>query len=174
MMRRLIAFVALVALGPLNAEAQTTRAYPSLAKRPAETRDRTVPATPAVEPAAVDATLVAQVATLANQSASGDSAFQKQIATGRSTVASAGSAAPLSEPWVAAQMAISAVDSARYDSVAALAGLDTLYVERQEGADAARVQADLATISPARTKALALVDAQNDALDSLRRALRQP
>jgi len=176
MLRRLTAFLAaLFALGSVHAEAAAQRgAYPSLAKRPVETRDRTVPPPAPIAPAPADEALVAQVDTLARQAAAADNAFQSQLVEGRSAVAAAGSAAPSSEAWVNAQQAISRLDSARYESVAALAGLDTLYVDRQDGADAARISADLAAIDPARARVLALVDAQNDALDALRRSLRQP
>jgi len=173
MLRRLAAFLALFAIAPVHAEVQL-RAYPSLAKRPAESRDRSVPAPAPIQPAAPDASLATQVETLAKQAANGDTAFQQQLGQGRKTASDARSAAPSSEPWVAAQMAISVLDSARYESVAALAGLDTLYIGKQDGNDSARIGADIATIDPVRTHVLALVDAQNDALDSLRKSLRQP
>ena len=115
-----------------------------------------------------------QVARLSSEVVAGDSAFQQAVPGGRSAVTAARAAAPTSEAWVKAQVAISALDSARYESVAAMAGLDTLYVERQNSVDPARVSADLAVIDPVRGRAMAMVDAQNDALDSLRNALLQP
>jgi len=174
MLRRLAAFLALFALAPVATEAQTRSSPPSLAKRPIESRDRSVPAPKPVEPAATDPALSAEVAKLGQQAASGDAAFQQQIAQGRTAIGAASSAAPNSEAWIAGQVAISSLDSARYDSVSALAGLDVLYVSKQDSTDAARVQADVATIDPVRARVLATVDAQNDALDSLRKALRQP
>lgn len=174
MLRRfLTAFLALFALGAL-ADSAAARPFPSLAKRPSETRDRTPPAPQAIVPAAADPQLVAQVETLARQAQSGESAFRSRLDQGRAAVAAAGGAAPASEAWVKAQLAVSALDNARYDSVAALAGLDTLYVGRQTDTDAARVVADLATIDPARSRTLAMVDAQNDMLDGLRSGLKQP
>lgn len=173
MLRRLAAFIALFALAPVPAEAQT-RAFPSLAKRPIESRDRSTPAPQVVQPAPADPALAAEVARLDQQASGGDAAFQQQIAEGRASTAAAGGSAPSSEAWVKAQVTISALDSARYESVAAMAGLDTLYVDRQNNADGARVAADLAAIDPVRTKVLALVDAQNDALDGLRNSLKQP
>ncbi|OJY69715.1 MAG: hypothetical protein BGP16_08170 [Sphingobium sp. 66-54] len=174
MLRRfLTAFLALFALGAL-ADSAAAKPFPSLAKRPSETRDRTPPVPQAVVPAAADPQLVAQVEGLAKQAESGEAAFRTQLDTGRTAVAAAGPAAPSSEAWVNAQVALSALDNARYDSVAALAGLDSLYVDRQDNADAARVMADLAAIDPVRSRALAMVDAQNDALDGLRRGLKQP
>jgi hypothetical protein len=173
MLRRLAAFLALFALVPVSAEA-ATKSFPSLAKRPIESRDRTAPAPVAVQPAAADTELAKQVDTLGRQAAEGDAAFQKGLAAGRGAAAAASGAAPSSEAWVAAQMAISSLDSARYDSVAALAGLDTLYVGRQDSTDGSRVVADVATIDPVRARVASLVDAQNDALDALRTSLRQP
>lgn len=174
MLRRfLTAFLTLFALGALT-DSTTAKPFPSLAKRPSETRDRTPPAPQVVVPAAADPQLVAQVDTLARQAESGEAAFRRQLDHGRSAVAAAGAAAPSSEAWVQAQIALSALDNARYDSVAALAGLDTLHVDRQDNVDAARVAADLAAIDPARSRTLAMVDAQNDMLDGLRRDLKQP
>jgi len=174
MLRRFIAFIALLAMGSTVSAQVNGRGYPSLGKRPVETRDRTLPPPVPVEAAASDPTLVDQIARLAQQAASGDSAFQRLIARSRSTVQAARGAAPVSEAWIAGQMAISTLDSARYDSVAALAGLDTLFVERQNMDDAGRVKADIAAIDPVRLRTLAMVDAQNDALDALRLLLPLP
>jgi hypothetical protein len=174
MLRRLIAFIALFALGSaVNAQGDN-RSFPSLAKRPAETRDRTVPPAPIVQAAPIDAALAAEVERYSREASAADSAFQRILGQNRANVLAASGASSNSESWVVAQVAISAIDSARYESVAALAALDTLHVERQDATDASRVKADLATIDPARLRVLALVDAQNDALDSLRRRLAQP
>jgi hypothetical protein len=173
MLRRLAASLALLAIAPANAEVQM-RGYPSLAKRPVESRNRDVPVRAPVQPAAPDASLATQVDTLGEQAASGDAAFQQQIAQGRRTASAAAGSAPTTEAWVAAEMAISVLDSARYETVAALAGLDTLYIGRLANGDVARASADLAMIDPVRTRVLAMVDAQNDALDGLRNSLRQP
>jgi len=174
MLRRLTAFIALFAVGSA-VDAQVDRgAFPSLAKRPVETRDRTLPPPLPVTLAPTDPALAGQVEQLARQASEADSAFQQQIAGSRNLVAAAQGATPASESWVAAQMAISVLDSVRYDSVAALAGLDTLHVERQNVDDASRAKADFATIDPARIRVLALVDAQNDALDALRSGLSRP
>jgi hypothetical protein len=172
MMRRVAAFLALFAMGPVDAHA-ATGAYPSLARRPVESRDRDA-SKPAVRPAATDAALASQVETLGAQATTADTAFKTQIDKSRSTLAAAAGTAPMSEAWVAAQMAISTTDAARYDSVAALASLDTLYVDRQDNADASRVAADIATIDPVRVHVLAIVDAQNDTLDGLRASLKTP
>ena len=175
MLRRLFAaFLALFALGSL-ADPAAAKPYPSLSKRPSESRDRTTPPPQEVAaPAPADPKLTADVEILSKQAASGETAFRQQLDEGRKAVAAASGAAPTTEAWVNAQAAISALDTARYDSVAALAGLDSLYVERQASTDAARIGAEIAAIDPVRVRALAMVDAQNDALDGLRGSLRQP
>lgn len=176
MIRRIAAFIALFSLGALDAQA-ATRAYPSLAKRPAESSDRLAePTAPAQTeaPAATDAALIQTVASLGAQADKADAAFQTELAKSRPAVSAARGTEPMSEAWVVAQMSISATDSARYESVAALAGLDTLHVERQDSTDSARIAADMAAINPARARVLAIVDEQNDALDALRASLKTP
>lgn len=174
MLRRLLAFIVLLALGSAATAQTDNRSFPSLAKRPVESRDRSIPPAPVVEAAPVDAVLVAEVDRFAREALAADGAFQRMLGQNRSSVSAARGASPASESWVVAQVAISALDSARYESVAALAALDTLHVERQDAQDAGRVKADLATIDPKRLQVLALVDAQNDVLDSLRRQLVLP
>jgi len=173
MMRRVAAFLALFALGSVEANA-ATRAYPSLAKRPVETRDGNVPTPAPVPSAPADAALGREVETLGAQATAADAAFKAQLGKARDTIATASGAEPTSEAWVAAQMSISNTDATRYDSVAALASLDTLYVARQDNPDVGRVAADIATIDPVRTRVLAIVDTQNDSLDSLRTSLKTP
>lgn len=173
MLRRVAAFLALFALGSVDANA-ATRAYPSLAKRPVETRDSNPPPPALVPSAPADAALSKEVETLGIQATAADAAFRAQLGKAQDTIAAASGAEPASEAWVVAQMSISNTDAVRYDSVAALASLDTLYVARQDNADMGRVTADIATIDPVRTRVLALVDTQNDALDALRASLKTP
>ena len=75
---------------------------------------------------------------------------------------------------MAAQTALSALESARNDSVSALASLDVLYVERSNAAAEGKVSGGIETIDAARTSALAIVDSQNDRLDALKGRLAQP
>jgi hypothetical protein len=173
MIRRIAAFIALFALGSVDAQA-ATRAYPSLTRRPIETRDRNAPAAAPVPIAPTDAALAKEVETLGIQATAADTAFKTEFGKARSAVTAAAGAEPSSEAWVTGQMAISTTDAARYDTVAALASLDTLYIARQDNPDAGRVAADIATIAPVRTRVLAIVDTQNDALDGLRASLKNP
>ena len=172
MLRRFASLLALVAFGSVDAHAATTmRAWPSLAKRPIEDqRDSDTTQAESATPApVVDPALSPDAARLVAQGQLGVAAFDKIASSAQSAVARAGSAAVSSETWVQAQTQISALDSARYDSVAALAGLDTLYVSTM-GAGA---QIGTALIRERDTLAMA-VDRQNDALDRLRQSLKQP
>lgn len=173
MIRRIAAFIALFALGSVDAQA-ATRPYPSLAKRPIETRDGNAPTATSVPVAPADAALAKEVETLGIQAAAADTVFKTELGKARSAVTTAAGTEPASEAWVVGQVAISTTDAARYDSVAALASLDTLYIARQDNTDAGRVAADIATIDPVRTRVLAIVDTQNDALDGLRKSLKAP
>lgn len=174
MIRRAAALLTLLTMGAVDAQAQM-RAYPSLAKRPVEATDRLAEtAPPNIQAAPADAALVQDVQSLQAKAVTADAAFQAELDKGRASVNAATGAAPVSEAWVVAQMVISAADAARYDSIAALASLDALHVRKMDNKDASRAAADVAAIEPARTRVLAIVDAQNDALDALRRSLASP
>jgi len=179
MLRRLTAlfapFVALLGFGPAslaNAEPSSS-SYPSLAPRPVESRDRDAEiaraqsaAQPAA-PAAADPALERDVQALSTRA-------NDAYADSRGAIAAARGAAPGSEAWVMAQQTISRLDADRYACVTALASLDTLYAERSMLQDIGRAKADIATIDGVRLRVLAMVDSQNDRLDSLKAALSQP
>lgn len=171
MLRRFASLLALLAFGSVDVHAATTmRAWPSLAKRPIEDqRDGDVPQAESAAPAPVDPALSPDAARLVAQGQQGVVAFDKVVSAAQSAVSRAGAAPVSSENWVQAQTQISALDSARYDSVAALAGLDTLYVSTMD------TGAPVGTALIRERDMLALaVDRQNDALDRLRQSLRQP
>jgi hypothetical protein len=69
---------------------------------------------------------------------------------------------------------ISALESARNDSVSALASLDTLYVQRSNAIADGKAPGGLEDIDAARSAALALVDQQNDRIDAMKGRLPQP
>ena len=164
------ALATLLAFGCVDPQAATTmRGYPSLAKRPIEDQSlATVPESPAV-PAVVDPALSPEAATLVAQGRRGIAAFEKEAPGAQGAVAQARGAAVSSEKWVQAQARISALDSARYDSVAALAGLDTLYVAAATGDTPPST-----ALVRERGVLAAAVDRQNDLLDGMRRGLVQP
>lgn len=160
---------------------QDGRGYPSLARRPAETArvGGEVPPDPAAqsghtEVAPADPALLQQLAALAAQAEKGKGAFDAlydQVAPGIRRASGAGVS---SEAWVAAQVDLARLEEARYDSVSALASLDTLYAERMKAQAEGTAQAGIAEIMATRRGALAAVDAQNDRIDALKAGLKQP
>lgn len=170
-LRRLLPSIALF----LSGCAGTLTGYPSLAKRPIENAPVGEAQTaPAPAPVEVDPALQAEVDRLTGQANAGVTAFDKAWpAADRATRAAAGSAVS-SEAWVAAQLAISALETARNDSVSALASLDTLYVERSNALSEGKARGGTEQIDMARKAALATVDSQNDRIDALKERLTQP
>ncbi|MET0371199.1 MAG: hypothetical protein ABW039_07460 [Sphingobium sp.] len=147
--------------------------YPSLAKRAAESAPIAAPAAP-VAPAAPDPALDAQLAKLTAQVDAGTAAFDNAYARADRASRAASGAAVSSEAWVTAQLSVSALESARNDSVSALASLDTLYVERENAVADGRARGGTDAIDAVRVRALAAVDSQNDRIDALKGRLAQP
>lgn len=151
--------------------------YPSLAKRPIESRGAEAanpPDVEAVEAVADDPAVVREVEGLMQRARAGAAAFDSAVGGTQERVSAATGSAVSSEPWVAAQLAISNLESQRYDSVFALASLDTLYVSRLNAIAAGEVRGSAELIDGARSDALAIVDRQNDVLDGLRDRLATP
>ena len=148
--------------------------YPSLAKRPIESaRNGGAPAAPAA-PAAEDPALTQEIAALVERARKAAAAFDAQLPDVRQKVGAAAGSAASSEAWVVAELAISSLDSERYDSVYALANLDTLYINRANAIAAGESEGGTEAIAVARGDVLAIVDRQNDLLDELGRQLSQP
>jgi hypothetical protein len=160
---------------------QDGRGYPSLAKRPAESArvggdapidgqvaGTETPAAPA------DSALTQQLSALSTQVDKGRSAFDALYPAAADHVRAAAGAAVSSEAWVVAHVDLSALEQARYDSVYALASLDTLYAERTKALAEGKVQGGVTEIQAVRKAALATVDAQNDKVDELKAALKEP
>ena len=167
--RRLLAALALM----LSGCASAPQNYPSLAKRPIESAPvADVAPPPAPQPA--DAALSAQIARYAEQADKGASAFDAAYAKADRLVGAARTAGVSSDAWVSSQVAISALESARNDSVSALASLDTLYVQRSNDVADGQAAGGVQDIDAARSAALALVDQQNDRIDALKARLPQP
>jgi hypothetical protein len=126
--------------------------YPSLAPRAAE--GATEADKIAVPPSALgDAALDAQVAVLAAQAASGHAAFEKAAGGACAAVVRGAKAAQGSEAWIAAQQAISGLDTARAPVLAAVAELDRLVIERGTATGPA---VDLSQLAAAQEQASAL------------------
>lgn len=172
MIRRLIPSFALLLAGCATAQGDG-RAYPSLAKRPIESPNYGVVAAPAPAPV-IDPAADAEPARLLKQALAGDAAFDSAYGAAQAKARAASSAGPMSEAWVEAQVALSALESARNDSVFALASLDTLYIERADALSAGKPGLGMEAVDSARADALGIVDDQNDRLDALKALLRQP
>lgn len=167
--RRFIPTIALLLSGCAGAH----ESYPSLARRPIET----APIAEVIAPApavAADSKLDADIARLLAQADKGSAAFDAAYVRANKLTQTASSAAVSSDAWVAAQLAISNLESARNDSVSALASLDTLYVERMNAVAEGKAQGGVDGIDSARASVLASVDAQNDRVDALKGRLKQP
>lgn len=169
MMRRAFTTFALM----LSGCASAPQTYPSLAKRPVESAPIAEVAPPPA-PAPADAALSAEIARYVQQADTGAATFDKAYASADRAVRAASGAAVSSDAWVAAQISISALESARNDSVSALASLDTLYVQRSNAVAEGKAQGGIQDIDAARAAALALVDGQNDRIDAMKARLPQP
>lgn len=168
--RRFIPTIALILSGCAGAH----ESYPSLARRPIETAPMAEIATPQPAPATADPRLEADIARLKAQADKGSAAFDAVYLQADRLTRAASGAAVSSDAWVAAQQAISNLESARNDSVSALASLDTLYVERTNAVSDGKAQGGVESIDVARAAVLANVDGQNDRVDALKERLRQP
>lgn len=165
---RLLPSLALLLSGCASA---VTGTYPSLALRSGE-RPEVAPAPPTAPQAPVeDPALDAEIARLSSQADTGASAFDRDYPDAERTVRAAQSSAVSSEPWVAAQVAISGLENARNDSVSALAALDTLYADRVSAVADGRAQGGADAIDQRRRDVLSTVDSQNDRLDALKALL---
>ncbi|EQB31415.1 hypothetical protein M529_14800 [Sphingobium ummariense RL-3] len=167
--RRLLPSLALLLSGCAGAHTD----YPSLAKRPIESAPM-AEAPPPPSPVASDPALRTEIDRLSAQAQAGAATFDKAYEVADKAVRAADGSAVSSDAWVAAQTSISALESARNDSVSALASLDTLYVERSNAIADGKASGGIDDIDAVRASVLALVDGQNDRLDALKARLPQP
>ena len=168
--RRFIPTIALILSGCAGAH----ESYPSLARRPIETAPMAEAVVPKPAPVVADPQLDADIARLRAQADKGSAAFDAAFVRADKLTQAASGAAVSSEDWVAAQQAISNLESMRNDSVSALASLDTLYVERTNAVADGKAQGGVESIDAARAAVLASVDGQNDKVDALKGRLQQP
>ncbi len=166
--RRLIASLALILSGCAGAPGS----YPSLAKRSIESAPMQEAPAPPI-PQKADAALVAQIKGFTDQAARGASAFDTAFARADKAASAAKGAAVSSDAWVAAQVAISALEAARNDSISALASLDTLYVQRTNDVADGKASGGVDEIDAARKATLKMVDDQNDRIDAMKARLPQ-
>lgn len=151
--------------------------FPALTKRPVETQsveEEVLAPDIGTAPQADDPALDRKLAELTDQAMRGGAMFDRLYNEVAGRIRLSASAGVSSEQWVAAQVNLGRLEQARHDSVYALAGLDTLYVERMDAVAAGKAAGGLDRIGAARTDALALVDSQNDRVDALRAMLKAP
>ncbi|HKR17586.1 hypothetical protein [Rhizorhapis sp.] len=147
--------------------------YPSLARRPIESQGSEI-ASPTPTEVQEDPVLAKQVEGLVEKARAGAAAFDAGLPKARQQVDAAAGSAVSSEAWVTAELAISTLESNRYDSVFALASLDTLYVSRMNAIAAGEAKTGGDVVDRARADVVAIVDRQNDTLDALRNRLATP
>lgn len=149
-------FLTIAALGAL-AGCATRDSYPSLAPRPVEGSAGSGATDATTQSAPVDAALEARVATLAKQAADGHAAFERAVTQACPAITRGARAAEGSEPWIAAQQAISVVDAARAPVLTAVAELDRLVIERSTAGGA---PVDLSRLAAAQEQASAIDTAE--------------
>lgn len=172
-MRPFLSSLALLLAGCVGG--QSGVAYPSLAKRPIESGGAVrAPATPPPAASAADPALEGEVARLSDQAKAGASAFDASYPKAEQQARAAAGSGVSSEAWVAAQVTLSGLESARNESVSALAELDTLYANRMSAVADGAASGGADVIDAARRDVLSTVDGQNDRLDRLKALLPQP
>lgn len=139
--------------------------FPSLAPRPAERLSMDEPVRPTVATPA-DSGLAARITELLAEARSGQSAFDAALPAARADVGAAGGSG--SEAWIGAQEAISRLEAARAKTVAALAELDKIGVERAGKPTSAD---QLRLLSDALESAEALAHGQQTEIDRLKASL---
>ena len=145
--------------------AENTSKYPSLSIRQAERVSGTFqppspePAPPAPpEPAVLD-----RLDSLRADAANANARFLTAAKNAQGPMAAAANAAPGSESWSVAQIALAQVSSARSDTMKALADLDRIYVNAVDQGN------DLSRITEVRNEVQTVVDSEDRTLAGLER-----
>jgi hypothetical protein len=113
--------------------------YPSLERRAAELRGNPAPApAPAPPPPPVTVAFAQAVAALNADAARGEAAFRAALPAANRMIMAARGSAVASEPWFAAQAALSALEQQRAPTLLALTEIDRLLLEAELAADANR------------------------------------
>lgn len=172
-MNRALPLLVMVSI-PLSACA-TKADYPSLARRDAERIRGTVeaaPATPVPPPAPPppDAAISARLAQLVEQARTANGRFAEQRGRTEQVVAQGARTAKGSERWAVASVALAQLESARSDTMVAMASIDEIHA-----ADALAhyntPSGDERAIAAAQAEVAAWIDEQDAVLDALGRRL---
>lgn len=169
--RIIAALPALLALSACNADRSR---FPSLAIRPAERAYGTAqPMAPAVPASAAASTgLSAKVAALREAALAAHARFTAQQGDAVRLISAAKGAAPGTEAWSRAAIALAGLTSARGEGMIPLADLDRLQIAATEKA-AIDSDADLAAIAPAQREVEALLAAEDRTIAGLSDQLGQ-
>jgi len=156
---------------------QDGQGYPSLSKRAIENG---LPAGDAVLPIEADPDSGAEqqlrqtIADLMVKLSNGNVMFNLLYDEVAGRIRVAKSAAISSESWVAAQMDLSRLEQASYQSSYALAGLDTLYAGRLKAISEGKVSGSVSEMKEAVAQAQDIVAGQQAKIAALRAGLQQP
>lgn len=163
--------VALLALGGC-ASANRSR-FPSLERRAAERQygtalPVTVPSTGAQPaPLPANAGFAARVSALRDRAQDAHRAFSAQQGAATRLATAARGAAPGSEAWSVAQVALAGLDSARSEGMIAMADLDRMLIAATEAAVSGG-DADLVMVKPAHAEVQRMLNEEDAAIAELR------
>ncbi|MGN6820832.1 MAG: hypothetical protein ACTHJR_19415 [Sphingomonas sp.] len=140
-------------------------AYPSLARRPIESRTDAEPevVTPVAAP---DAALDAKIKAIAAKLAASDAAFSASAATAEAAARTPAAQAVGSNEWVRAESALADLVSLRVDTLGAVTDIDQLSAERGIAGDPPYPELD-----DARAKAQAQLDEQQKRIAAIKAIL---
>jgi len=147
---------------------------PSLAPRAIEQRSEEVQTPPPAPPAPASAELAADLMRLLDQARGGDRAFAAALPVTERAVAAARNAAVSSESWVAAQQALSNLDTVRAPTASALAELDSLFIALANTAAGDASVGGVAEAERARAEIEQLYNRQLEQLTGLRQGITGP
>ena len=122
--------VLILALAVTACTTQEDGRFPSLLPRSIESRSDAEPEAAAPAAVAPDPALDAKLASLHADLDKAAQAFDAAVRRARPQVTAARSARAGSDPWIAAQVTLGGLDSARADTSAAVAELEQLAIER--------------------------------------------
>lgn len=117
-----------------------------------------------------DAALAGQIDVLVAQAEAGNTVFTSEYPITEIAIAEAAGSAVESEAWIVAQISVSALDSARSETVRALGALDAILADQALNA----APSETVRLLEAREHVAMLYDAQNTRYDRLQAQLRTP
>lgn len=145
---------------------ETPGAYPSLAKRPIESRSEAPPKATTPEPAKPDPALDARIRDLTAQLTQADSGFTPTIEQVERAAAAPGSRTVGSNAWLNAQTSLADLEARQNDSLSILTEFERMVTDRGVAGEV-----PYPALDSARAKAQAQVDAQSGRVAAVRAKL---